>query len=871
MPASSFRLPVTLFALSALAILSAAAAQSPDVALPYSEGFEGAGLPAGWTDASRGELAVVVAAEPKGVQEGKAALRVHVPGWEAGQAELRRGRLPLKAGTVYSVELWLRGQDLEVPVWIAVRPGAAGQPPHVQRPFALGSEWRRCAVSFRAEKDDPEAVLSLSFAGSGTVWIDGLRVVQGELPPAPEPLLAPVKGNRIHNSSFELGADGWTMAEGVAVVSGETPEGKKFARWLPSPFPFQCRPFRARPGQQVTVSMLLRSQRPEARAVVSLIELGNETRTHQEFALTSEWKRYSFSAVLPCRRSTRHFLSLATADRTYGLDVDAVQIEEGDQTAYAPAASLELSSGLTRAQAFPHPDRAVGVPVQIYSRQGIPEKALVQLRLVGFYGETVGRYRAELTPGATHAEQPIQIRVPLRGTVRMLLEAQVDGQTVSTGEQVLTVLPEADPKPNRDSFFGGHGSVGTTGEWHAPSVAARAGMRWWRLHDLSAFTEWEVAEPERGQFAWYDDEVNALRTRGFSLLGVLARTPEWAGEDPGGEQAPYSAWPPARIADFGRYLREVSGHYRGRVDAYELWNEPWSRRWWAGSPEQYAELAKAGAGVLRAVDPNLEIVGGSFFVPQPEFTDRVLGKELAPALGAASYHHYVTPEAVTYDDGGRDQVTRWTEALRRKLDLSGGEKLPLLNTEGGVASPGYYSAFGAEEQSRTAARALAKMLVLSRANGVRRFFYYHVWQELGASRLFDWPRESNWSLLDYDGSGKPALAAYAGCARSMEGAEPFARFEKKDVKAYLFRRGRHTLLVMWSPTAPISPRDIAIKLDRNQVRVFNLMGNPRPLDFEAGQGLLHFLVRNEPLYVHVLSTEPEAVLEAVKVGLRRYP
>ncbi len=871
MPNAQRLFPLLLAPAFALLVPSAVA-QGPEAAFPLVERFEEGerGIPAGWVDASDGELSVHFSQERKQVREGKGALRVDVPAWDAGAMEIRRGGLPVKTGSVYFVEAWLRAEAVRAPVLLSVRRTGRNAAPHAARWFSVGPEWRRCVLEVRPEQDDPAAVLSLALAGSGTLWIDALRVTEGELPVEPEPALGPaVKGNRVQNSSFELGKDGWTMGESIAVVEAETPEGRRFARWLPGPFPLQCRPFTALPGRKYTVSLLLRSQRPEARAEVSVIEAGNEFRARETFALTPEWKRHSFSFTAPCGRSDRYFLSLAPEDRSHGIDVDAVQVEEGDLTDYRPAGVLELASGLTRARLFPQPDQAIGVPVQVYAREGIPAGAAVQLRLEGFYGENISRYRAELKAGPTHAEQPIQIRIPMRGTVRLRLEGLVGDQVVSTAETILTALPELDPKPNPDSFFGGHGSVGRPGEWHAPSVAARAGMRWWRLHDLGAYTEWAVAEPERGKFQWYDREIDGLRSRGLSLLGVLARTPDWAGQDPGGERSERMAWPPARITDFGNYVRQVAGHYRGRVDAYEIWNEPWSRRWWAGSPEKYAEIAKAAGGVLREADPQAQVVGGGFWVPQPEFTDRALAKGLASAVGPMSYHQYFDPAAVTFNDGGRDRLTQWYEALRRKLDLAGAEKAELWNTEGGIGCPSYYSWLGAEEQGRAAARALAKMLVLSRANGVRRFFYYHVWQEIGAPRMFDWLLENNWALLDYDGSGKPTLAAYAGCARSLEGAEPFDRVERRDLKAYLFRRGRHTLMVLWSPPALVAPLDVAVKLDVQKVRVLNLMGNPRAAESE--KGMVRFPVRNEPLYVHVLGTEPEAVLAALKEAVRPLP
>ncbi|HEU4751492.1 MAG TPA: hypothetical protein VFU47_00190, partial [Armatimonadota bacterium] len=219
--------------------------------------------------------------------------------------------------------------------------------------------------------------------------------------------------------------------------------------------------------------------------------------------------------------------------------------------------------------------------------------------------------------------------------------------------------------------------------------------------------------------------------------------------------------------------------------------------------------------------------------------------------------------------GGKDQVTAWAQSLRGKLGLVGGEKTPLWNTEGGVPSPSYYSWLGAEEQSRAAARTVAKTLILNRAAGVQRYYYYYVWQERGGPRTFDWLYANNWALLDYDGSGKPSLAAFAACARSLEGAEPAGRVETSSVKAYLFRRGGDTVVALWSPAALLQPVDLKLKLDPQRLQVQNLMGNRKGFAVEEGAVVLG--LRNEPVYLRAEKTPVPAVSAALRAALDAAP
>lgn len=884
-----FPIPAVLTLMLLAGLCAPRGGRAQDAPLVFSESFEVTGdqPPTGWKNDSVGELEVVLGGETRRPREGTASWRMRVSAWEGGQARVTHAGIGLKATANYGLEVWLRGEGLGQPVAVSLHKAGRNGQTYLTRQFYVTGEWRRCTIQGRAPMEDPSAELSISFAGTGTVWMDGLRLIQGELPeesdqpeakpgkegkpatPAP-----PVyrKGNRIYNSSFELGTDGWTIPEHVAIVANESPQGDHFARCLPTPYPLESQAFLVRPGQPYSISAYLRSQRPGARVELATVEVGNGARVARTFNLSPEWKRYTFTTPLPCERYARYFLALKPAEGQYGFDVDGVQVEEGPLTDYA--APIEASTGLKRSGLFPEPDAVIGIPTEVYAPGKTPENASLVYRLTGFYGELLNITRIPVKAGLTRTEVPFRVRMPALGSIRLEVQVQVAGETVSTTERMLCVLPPLDPNPNAASFFGGHGSVGTAGEWHTPTIASRAGIRWWRLHDLGAYTEWAVAEPTNDHFQWYDNEVGALRSRGLSVLGVFSRTAPWAGADPGGATSDPSAWPPAKMSDFSNYVRSVVGHYRGQISAYEIWNEPWARAFWAGTPEQYVELAKAASGAARSADPRVELVGGSLWAPRPQFTDRVLGKGLLSAVDAVSMHEYTDPEAVTYTDGGHDQVTAWTQSLRGKLNLVGGEKQPLWNTEGGVPCPSYYSWLSAEEQSRAAARSLAKTLILAKANGVRRFFYYHVWGEDGGPRLMDWLYDNNWALLDYDGSGKPTLGALAGCAQRLEGTQHAGRLETEHVKAYFFQRGADTVVAAWSPTALTDPQPIQLALHPYSVSAFTLMGNikgvksvpptPATADKPAVSGSVTVSLRDEPCYLVVRNTEPAVVLKALK-------
>src|SRR5689334_8863347 len=102
---------------------SAARAQAAGTALPLVESFEAlpGGLPAGWSNDSSGELSVALGADTRKPREGKTSWRIRVPAWDAGEARVKRGGIPLRSSTAYALEVWLRGEGLSRPVTLALR------------------------------------------------------------------------------------------------------------------------------------------------------------------------------------------------------------------------------------------------------------------------------------------------------------------------------------------------------------------------------------------------------------------------------------------------------------------------------------------------------------------------------------------------------------------------------------------------------------------------------------------------------------------------------------------------------------------------------------------------------------------------------
>jgi spore germination protein YaaH len=118
---------------------------------------------------------------------------------------------------------------------------------------------------------------------------------------------------------------------------------------------------------------------------------------------------------------------------------------------------------------------------------------------------------------------------------------------------------------------------------------------------------WEFHEPSRGQynFGELDRMVDACNANGISVLFSIAAAPHWATS--GGNHYP------ANYQDFWNFAGALAGHFKGRVKAYEVWNEQNLQREWGAplSASEYVRLLSGAYGAIKAADPNAIVVSGA--------------------------------------------------------------------------------------------------------------------------------------------------------------------------------------------------------------------------------------------------------------------
>jgi hypothetical protein len=230
---------------------------------------------------------------------------------------------------------------------------------------------------------------------------------------------------------------------------------------------------------------------------------------------------------------------------------------------------------------------------------------------------------------------------------------------------------------------------------------------WWKpdtaLRDLELINEmgfgwvkqsfaWrEIEGIEKGQFDWWRSDfiVDAVEEDGLSLLVRVDRQPFWS-QAPGTDLRQNA--PPADPADFGDFCGALATRYKGRIAAYQVWNEPnLSREWGEESPDPvaYTALLRACYERIKAADPDAIVISAGLAptgvtpptaMPDTEFLEGMYAAGASAyfdALGVNAPGYKAAPEVSPEEGetlyGHRSFVFRRVEDMRGIMVANGDE------------------------------------------------------------------------------------------------------------------------------------------------------------------------------------------------------
>ncbi|MGD9519471.1 MAG: beta-galactosidase [Armatimonadota bacterium] len=818
-----------------LVMVGAACAQTVEVRNADFEQADATGTaPEGWSYIAprQGEGFLTLA---EGRQGGHSAqvtcTRLDEP-WGPGFGQT--GVVSVKGDQWYEVRFWAKGRGLVKGAFVALR-DTSNWENRLWKQFYVTPFWEEYRLRFFSRKELPAALsrFQFSFDSTGDLWVDDITIVETE-PEKPVNLDVAGRKNLLPNSSFELGAFGWATY-GADELFGEVDtstaaEGVGSFRILlePGKLPVYYNDFTSRlrsrashdtlrqlpicpigycpvqSGRPVTFSFSAKGSREGLPIVAHLIE-GSGKTTSRTFTVGTQWQRFSFAAT-PQEGMVFPVVGInAEPDLAFpaGLWLDALQLEVGETaTPYEATFPVEVVLDTGREGNVYTLGEKVTPRLTALNASPDAQSAEVVVEVEDFFGRRAERARRSLSLQAGgNWSGDLDLGVTQPGFYRLHLTVSGEGWSTSRPIRTAVIYPFDRQYPGADGFLGiNHAFVSDLYMRRAKAM----GLTWVR----SWFCKWQDVEPRQGAFDFDEADLQFERLRRMGLhvqLCLSDPSSEWASTAPptvtgltNESQSRRVWWLPRSFDDYETYVREVAGHFDGRVRHYEVFNEPGDRK---GGDEGNLDMAsnyttfltRARKAVRSVSADNLLMGAGLHYLKGIEDLGPVVRN-----IDILSEHRYpgLRTTALMMQD---------LAETHERLKAAGGDR-PIWITEYGLyadddpdptTAESRFTIHWGTDSERLAAIYAAKHHIVALAGGVEKVFYhignwlFQVNREHGCCfhPFFEWggvPRKTYVALNALAWVLPPGTQP----ARSYTGANDFFAFE--------FRHGDTVIVALWS-------------------------------------------------------------------------
>jgi hypothetical protein len=265
---------------------------------------------------------------------------------------------------------------------------------------------------------------------------------------------------------------------------------------------------------------------------------------------------------------------------------------------------------------------------------------------------------AAVSPSETPAPSDA---VPTEAPTAAPSEAATEPQPTAVPSQPTATTPPASGNPvkMKSPDYGMQAFL-----WWRPEVAQRdmelirdAGFGWVK----QGFAWREIEGLGRGKFDWSitDRIVTQAESIGLHMIARLDDEPTWASGQAYPNDKNVIMSPPKNLQDFADFCYALAARYKGRIAAYQIWNEPNLAREWGGKapdPEGYVQLLKVGYQAIKRADPSAIVISAGMApttrwdqvaMPDTEYLKRMYAAGAKPyfdALGAHGAGYKAPPE-----------------------------------------------------------------------------------------------------------------------------------------------------------------------------------------------------------------------------------
>jgi len=317
----------------------------------------------------------------------------------------------------------------------------------------------------------------------------------------------------------------------------------------------------------------------------------------------------------------------------------------------------------------------------------------------------------------------------------------------------------------------------------------------WVLHTFY----WDRIEPQQDNWNYenYDVMVNNAVNAGVKVLGVLAYDNWWIHPD----QRMHNYIPPEWLPDFLNYVRRTVEHFKGRVDAWCVWNEPNVRRFWKGTVDEYTELTRQAADAIKETDSDVIVLGGAFNRNVTGLPKKMINKLFESGamknVDAAAFHPY---------EISANRAEKLYEQFKKMVNQYGYDEIWV--TEIGYPTGGWYPTKVSEVNFPLR---IVKTFTLLAVSGAKRIFWY---------QMFDPPNPSKNNSEDFFGLVRAennyiskGAEAFRLCVLNISNSICYAYTQDDlpaSLRAFWYKRENGGALVLWKDG--IGSTQVSLKL-----------------------------------------------------------
>ncbi|SDD50428.1 Endo-1,4-beta-xylanase, GH35 family [Paenibacillus sp. UNCCL117] len=430
-------------------------------------------------------------------------------------------------------------------------------------------------------------------------------------------------------------------------------------------------------------------------------------------------------------------------------------------------------------------------------------------------------------------EVPIQLTGLLNGLYTLKVQLKDGARTVFSQTLPFSVMPYYQDQPgDSHTMFGVSTHYALEGR-QGPTdtdILKKAGVKVIRDE-----MQWHKVEKAKGVFDFtrHDTWINELAAQDFRIIGILSyNNPLYNGKSGVSQGEKYAPATQEEMDAFLTYVTKTVEHYKGKVDTFEIWNEPNITGFWKPTPDAvaYSDLVKAASLAIRAANPDATIIAGAVANQNGyQFLTQMFEQGVYPYIDAISFHPYVYPYNPDMEYHSK------LGAYAATLKPFGGWK-DLYVTE--VGWPTSLDTRGINESLQ--ASYLMKHFMISAAAGLKLSSIYDL-RDDGTDAHYT---EDNFGIIRHDFSAKPSMIALRYLNGTLGSAQFLGETELgAGLKGYMWRKQADPVLVVWSTTG-----GQMLSLGNEQITASDLFGNPLPVNTPA-----QVSVGADPVYIKGLS------------------